>query len=80
MTKTRTTSRFVALLLTMLTIISAMFAFGGISASATASLSNQGKTAMKEMLFSGGGNDISSNTAINKYITGKKCYLGSELT
>ena len=64
MTKTRKTSRFVALLLTMLTIMSAMFAFGGISASATASLSTQGQKAMEDLLTK---EDISSNTAIQKY-------------
>lgn len=64
MTKTRKTSRLVALLLTMLTIMSAMFAFGGISASATAPLSTQGKAAMSDLLTK---EDISSNTAINRY-------------
>lgn len=72
MTKTRTTSRFVALLLTMLTIISAMFAFGGISASATAALSTQGKAAMTDLLKE----NINSNTAINRYIeSNKNCTL-----
>ena len=64
MLKTKKVSRVVALMLTMLTIISAMFAFGGISASASAALSTQGKTAMNELLTK---EDISSNTAINRY-------------
>ena len=64
MTKTRTTSRFIALLLTMLTIMSAVFAFEDNSVSALASLSAQGKAAMAELLKE----DISSNSAINKYL------------
>ena len=64
MTKTRTTSRFIALLLTMLTIMSAVFAFEDNSVSALASLSAQGKAAMIELLKE----DVSSNSAINKYL------------
>lgn len=68
MTKTRTTSRFVAIVLTMLTILSAMFAFGTTSVNAVASLSAQGKAAMTELLKE----DISSNNAINRYFDDKK--------
>ena len=67
MTKTRTTSRFVAIVLTMLTILSAMFAFGTTSVNAVASLSAQGKAAMTELLKE----DISSNNAINRYFDEK---------
>lgn len=75
MLKTKKVSRVVALMLTMLTILSAMFAFGGISASASAPLSTQGKTAMSDLLTK---EDISSNTAINRYVKdGTDCTLNT---
>lgn len=75
MTKTRTTSRFVAIVLTMLTILSAMFAFGTTSVNAVASLSAQGKAAMSELLKE----DISSNNAINKYFDNKTSTKNKQL-
>lgn len=94
MTKTRTTSRFVALLLTMLTILSAMFAFGTTSVNAAVTLSTQGRGAMEKLLnvggkyttAQGGSESISSNSAISKYLKSKSdtdtgvydCWIGSK--
>ena len=68
MIKSRFTSRFVALILAMLTMVCMVFAFSGTEVYAAASLSSSGATKMKALLQE----DVSSNIAINKYKSAKK--------
>ena len=68
MTKSKFVSRFVALILAMLTMVCMVFAFSGTEVYATASLSSSGAKKMIALLKE----DVSSNTAINKYKSAKK--------
>lgn len=68
MTKSKFVSRFVALILAMLTMVCMVFAFSGTEVYATASLSSSGAKKMIDLLKE----DVSSNTAINKYKSAKK--------
>lgn len=75
MTKSRFASRFVALILAMLTMVCMVFAFSGTEVYATASLSSSGAAKMKALLQE----DVSSNENINKYKSAKKsdCKAGT---